>query len=173
MRAEQQVAAQAEAAAQAAAARAADLQRAKRRQEAENLYATTEENLVLFDADPGPDYDVESGSNSQQPGPRRAAGGPQTPRISHGQRKVRIEQRFQAHGQLGLQYRIMLSAEHAAAQEADHERQLAEHQQRVLNYVSNGAPHPGCNGTVVVISWQPILLRSFLGTGMLQIPLCR
>ncbi len=172
--AEQQAAAEAAAAAQAAAERAAQLQRAKQRQRVENPFAEEDDHLQLDD-DSGSDGDADIGSSSQQHAACRRACSSQrpTPTLSHAQRRLRFEQNFRDYCQLGLKHRMMRSALHAAFQQQDHERQLAVAQQRIHDYAASGAPHPDCCGSVVVVSWRLVFLRSFLGTGLLNIPTFR
>lgn len=174
--AEQQVAAKAAAWAEATAARAAELRRALHTRQLQNLFAE-EEDLLQYEDPPELEEETEAGSSTQPHGAPRTAGGaqggPRAPPLTHAQRRVRFEQRFQADHDLALKYRTMFSGDHAAWQEQDHMRQLAAVQQRVCDYVGKGALHPDCAGHAEVIDWRPVLLRSLLGTGQLMVPKLR
>lgn len=170
--AEEQHAAAEAAAAEGRRRRAAELQRAKQRRMVERFFVPDDE-LVQSDDEPCDAGDGLACTSSQHHGAQRGAGAPQPPRLSHAQRRLRFEQRFQEHSQLGVQYRALFGPQHAAAQEHDHTMQFAVLQQRVQEYVAGGALHPGCSGRVEVASWRPIFLRTLLGTGVLSIPTCR
>lgn len=171
--AEQQAAARAAAEQASKAARAAQLQRARQQKKAlQNIY-DTEEALEHTEIEFGSDYDAEPDSSLQRPRASGAVGSTLGSSSTHSQRCVNFERNFQQHTAKGVQYRIMFSAELAAAKQQDLEQFLAAKQQRVHVYVKSGAVHPGCTHHAGVVRWRQVLVQGILGHGLVSIPTLR
>lgn len=172
-RAEQQAAEEAAAKGAAAKSRAVRLQRALADKRLQNLLGDDEDVC-------GPDWQHESDTEDLSSGPHqrggRSAGSARQPVQSHGERLLLLENRFRQHTEQGVQYRIMLSPQLAAAQEDELQQRVATVQRHVQAYVESGAPHPNCCASypcVEVVSWRSVLLQGLSGIGVIQVPILR
>jgi len=158
------------------------MQRGKQRRAVERMLAE-EDEMQYIEYDGSECDGSEASASVAQPSSGRSgqqgtrggtAGEHARPARTHGERQQQAAKHWQAHIEQGVQYDIMLSPRHAAAEVEDLWQQLAARQRRVDEYVAGGALHPGCSGRCAEVGQRrPVLHRCLWGTGVLHIPKLR